>query len=63
MIEDTLRRHPEIGAATSVLAPIVNILDTVGIFLGIIGACIGITIGAYTLLIKKMEYQSKLEKK
>lgn len=48
-----------IGAGTSVVGPIVNMLDTLGILLGIVGACIGIGIGIYTFKIKKMEYERK----
>ncbi len=59
MLEDTLRRYPMIGAGTSVVGPIVNMLDTLGILLGIVGACIGIGIGIYTFKIKKMEYERK----
>ena len=63
MIEDTLRRYPLIGAGTSVTGPIVNMLDAIGIMLGIVGACIGIGIGIYTFKIKKMEYERKLGEK
>ena len=59
MLEDTLRRYPMIGAGTSVVGPIVNMLDTLGILLGIVGACIGIGIGIYTFKIKKLEYERK----
>ena len=63
MIEDTLRRYPLIGAGTSVVGPVANMLDTLGIILGLIGACIGIGIGIYTFKIKKMEYDNKRGKK